>query len=73
MPEEYLICSTNHSVCKEKRGRKLGEKVQRSLIKLTEMQKDDLITAALSTVTSAGVSDAHVINAILTQEMLTKP
>ena len=37
------------------------------------MQKDDLITAALSTVTSTGVSDAHVINAILTQEMLTKP
>ena len=58
---------------KVRRGRKLGEKVQRSLIKLTEMQKDDLITAALPTVTSAGVSDAHAINAILTQEMLTKP
>ena len=66
MSEEYFICSINHSVCTEKRGRKLGEKAQRSPVKVTETQKDDLITAALSTVTSVWVSDAHAINAILT-------
>ena len=66
MSEEYFICSINHSVCKEKRGRKLGEKAQRSPVKVTETQKDDLITAALSTVASVWVSDAHAINAILT-------
>ena len=66
MSEEYFICSINHSVCKEKRGRKLGEKAQRSPVKVTETQKDDLITAALSTVASVWVSDAHAINAIPT-------
>ena len=58
MPEECFICSTNNRVCKEKRGRRFGEKAQKSLVKAAETRKDDLITAALSTVTSVWVSDA---------------
>ena len=52
MSEECFICSTNNRVCKEKRGRRLGEKAQKSLVKATETEKDDLITSALSMVTS---------------------
>ena len=68
MSEEYFISSTNHCVCKEKSGRKLGEKAKKSFVKVAEMQKDDLITAALSIVTSVWLSDAsynryvHTIN-----------
>ena len=43
----------------QREGRyKEGEKAQKSIVKAIEMQKDGLITAALSTVTSAWVSDA---------------
>ena len=58
MSEECFISSTNHRVCKEKRGRKLGEKAQKSLLKAVEPRKVNLITAALYTVTSVWVSDA---------------
>ena len=58
MSEECFICSTNNRVWKEKKGRRLGEKAQKSLIKAAETRKDDLITAALSTVISVCVSDA---------------
>ena len=50
--------SSNNRACKEKRGRKLGEKAQKSLVKAAETRKDDLITLALSTVTFVWVSDA---------------
>lgn len=68
MSEEYFISSTNHCVCKEKSGRKFGEKAKKSFVKVAETQKDDLITAALSIVTSVWLLDAsynryaHTIN-----------
>ena len=46
MSEECLIWSTNNRVCQEKRGKSLGEKAKKSLVKAAEMRKDDLITAA---------------------------
>ena len=55
MSEEYFICSPSHRVCKEKRGKKLGEKAQKSHVKAAETRKNDLITAALSTITFAWV------------------
>ena len=58
MSEECFICSTNNRVCKEKRGRRLGERAQKFLVKAAETPKDDLITATFSTVTSVWVSDA---------------
>ena len=58
MSEECFICSTNNRVCEEKRGRRLGEKAQKFLVKTAETPKDDLLTAAFSTVTSVWVSDA---------------
>ena len=57
MSEECFICSTNNRVCKEKRGRRLGEKAQKSLVKAAETPKGGLITATLSTVSSVWVSD----------------
>ena len=33
MSEECFICSSNHRFCKRKRGRKLGGKAQKSLVK----------------------------------------
>ena len=71
MSEECFICSTNHRVCKEKRERKLGDKAQTPLVNAAETQKDDLIIAALSIITSVWVSE-YAINTIFTQEMLTK-
>ena len=59
MSEECFICSTNHRVCNKKRGRELGEKAQKSLVKAAEPRKDDLITGALSTVTSVWVSNIY--------------
>ena len=53
----------------KKRGGKLGKKAQKYLVKATETQKDDLITAVFSPVTSVWISDAcykfytHPINA----------
>ena len=58
MSEECLIWSTNNRVCQEKRGKSLGEKAKKSLVKAAEMRKDDLITAAQTTVISVWVSDA---------------
>ena len=52
---ECFIRSTNHRVCKEKKGRKLGEKAQKSLVKAAETRKDDVITAALPTVKCLGI------------------
>ena len=46
MSEECLIWSTNNRACQEKRGKSLGEKAKKSLVKAAEMRKDDLITAA---------------------------
>ena len=57
MSEACLICSTNNRVCKEKRGERVGEKAKKSLVIAAKTRKDDLITAALSTVTSVRVSD----------------
>ena len=59
MSEEYFIYSTNNRVCKEKRGRRLGEKARKFLVKKAETPKGGLITAALSTVTSVWVLDAR--------------
>lgn len=58
MSVELFVCSINHRVCKDKRRRKVGENAQKFLVKVAETQKDNIITAALSTVTSIWVSDA---------------
>ena len=58
MSIECFICSNDNRVYKEKRSRRLGEKAQKSLVRGAETQKDNLITAALSRVTSVLVSDA---------------
>ena len=58
MSKECSIWLTDNRVYKKKRGRRLGEKAQKPLETATETQKDDLITVALSTVTSIWVSDA---------------
>ena len=58
MSEERFVYSPNHRACKEKRGKTLGEKAQKFVVKAAETWKSDLITASLSTVTSVWVSDA---------------
>ena len=56
--KKYFIFLTDRHVFKEKREKKLGEKAPKFLVKAEETQKDNLITAALSTIASAWVSDA---------------
>ena len=58
MSVELFVCSINHRVCKDKKRRKVGENAQKFLLKVAETQKDNLITAALSTVTSVWVLHA---------------